>query len=231
MKRTLPPLVSIKHGSYWHVATVESKRKWTKLCRVKEGLPAMYLALAALKADKKGLEDMMPTLVANWMLEVGIKHKAKTQADDRTHNKAITNSFRDFRAGQIEPPDVTKFLTQWDKQPRSYNAYRAAPRRAARAHALRRGQGLSKGWQQPGRFHPDHDREGPHTLHHRQRAAPDQSGRELRRRWQAHARRAYPVCLHRHGLPTSSASRTGFDPDEASMTRWTHWQWRSVKPR
>ncbi|CAN7474215.1 tyrosine-type recombinase/integrase [Variovorax sp. LjRoot175] len=132
MKRTLPPLVSIKHGSYWHVATVDGKRKWTKLCRVKAGLPAMYLALAELKIDKKGLEDMMPKLVANWMLEVGVKHKAKTQADDRTHNKAITNAFRDFRANQIEPPDVSTFLETWASQPRSYNAYRAALRERMR---------------------------------------------------------------------------------------------------
>jgi integrase len=132
MKRTLPPLVSIKHGSYWHVATVEGKREWTKLCRVKQGLPAMYLALAALKTDKKGLEDMMPKLVAAWMLEIGVKHTAKTPADDHTHNKAITNAFRDFRAGQIEPPDVTTFLKTWDHQPRSYNAYRAALRERMR---------------------------------------------------------------------------------------------------
>ena len=63
MKRTLPPLVSIKHGSYWHVATVKGKRKWTKLSRVKEGLPAMYLALAALNVAEPWTKLSLPLLV------------------------------------------------------------------------------------------------------------------------------------------------------------------------
>lgn len=131
-RRELPQRVYIKHGAYWHVARIDGKKKWTKLCRVQEGLPAMYLALAALKTDTKGLEDMMPKLVANWMLEVGIGHSAKTQADDRTHNKAISNAFQEFRARQIEPPDVVTFLKTWAKQPRSYNAYRSALRERLR---------------------------------------------------------------------------------------------------
>lgn len=136
MKRTLPPLVSIKHGSYWHVATVDGKRKWSKLCRVKEGLPAMYLALAVLSTEKSD-DDLMPTLVANWMLEVGQFHGDKAQADHRTHNKAITHGFRDFRAGQIEPKDVLAFLADWKTKARSFNAYRSAMRERMRFAELK----------------------------------------------------------------------------------------------
>ena len=44
---------------------------------------------------------MRPRLVADWMLEVGVTHEIKTQADDRTHNAAISKAFAEFRAKQI----------------------------------------------------------------------------------------------------------------------------------
>lgn len=131
MKRDLPPRVYEKNGSYFHVAADGDKRKWTKLCRIKEGLSAMYLALAKIETDKS-LDDMMPKLCAAWMKEIGSKHTEKTQADDRTHNKAISEAFAEFRARDITPPIVIDFLETWDAQPRSYNAYRAALRERLR---------------------------------------------------------------------------------------------------
>lgn len=132
-KHRLPERVHEKHGAYYLVTTVEGgKRKWSKLCRVKDGLPAMYLALAEKAKDKGVGEDMMPKLVAAWMLEVGITHSKKTQANDRTHNRVISESFAEFRAGQVKPTDVTTFLKPYKGMPRSYNAYRAALRERMR---------------------------------------------------------------------------------------------------
>ncbi|MDO9357907.1 MAG: tyrosine-type recombinase/integrase [Polaromonas sp.] len=131
MKRDLPPRVYEKSGSYYHVAADGNARKWTKLCRVKEGLSAMYMALAKIETDKS-LDDMMPKVCATWMKEIGSKHTEKTQADDRTHNRAIAEAFAEFRARDITPTVVIDFLQTWDAQPRSYNAYRAALRERLR---------------------------------------------------------------------------------------------------
>ncbi|WP_395315792.1 tyrosine-type recombinase/integrase [Variovorax sp. UC74_104] len=131
MKRDLPPRVYEKNGSYYHVAALGEKRKWTKLCRIKEGLSSMYLALAKIETDK-ALDDMMPKVCADWMKEIGSKHGKKTQADHRTHNKAISEAFLEFRARDVTPPVVVEFLEPWDEQPRSYNAYRAALRERMR---------------------------------------------------------------------------------------------------
>ena len=40
--------------------------------------------------------------------------------------------------------------------------------------------------------------------------------------------RAVAPCSTQSTKKTTSASRTGFDPDEASTTRWTHCRWRSA---
>ena len=52
MKSDLPPRVFEKSGTFWYVKAIGAKRKWLKLCRVKEGLPAMYLALSKLTTEK-----------------------------------------------------------------------------------------------------------------------------------------------------------------------------------
>ncbi|AMM23030.1 tyrosine-type recombinase/integrase [Variovorax sp. PAMC 28711] len=142
MRRTLPPRVYLKDGSYWHVASLGTKRIWTKLCREREGLPAMYTALAALTADK-ALDDMMPKLCADWMLEVAVSHSAKTQTDDRFRNREISEAFAEFRANQVKPPDVVDFLKRFKTTPRTFNAYRAAVRELMR-------YAEEKGFREPG---------------------------------------------------------------------------------
>src|SRR5690348_4549644 len=80
MKRTLPPRVFEKSGTYWHVTAVGSKRVWKKLSRVRDGLPAMYAALAAL-TTADDLDDMMPKVIADWRKEVGAERGGKTRAN------------------------------------------------------------------------------------------------------------------------------------------------------
>lgn len=127
MSRTLPPRVYEKAGTYWHVTAVGIKREWKKLCRVREGLPAMYTALAALLTTDD-FDDMMPKLVADWTRDVASRHSAKTQADDTFRSREIAIAFSDFRANQVRPTDVTVFLAQFKAMPRTYNAYRSAMR-------------------------------------------------------------------------------------------------------
>lgn len=131
MRRILPPRVYIKDGSYWHVASIGKKRKWMKLCRVREGLPAMYLALAKLTADK-GLDDMVPKLVADWQATVGIKREKKTRDDDAFRCREVSDAFAEFRAEEIRPPDVNGFLADFKETPRTFNAYRSLLRELMR---------------------------------------------------------------------------------------------------
>ncbi|WP_028605522.1 tyrosine-type recombinase/integrase [Ottowia thiooxydans] len=131
-RAALPAGVFEKHGAYYRVLAEGTKRKWIRLCAISEGLPAMYLALSKLAAASSADDDLMPKLVDNWMIEIGSRHKAKTQANDRTHNAMIARVFQEYRARDIRPSDVINFLKPYLSRPRSYNAYRTALRERLR---------------------------------------------------------------------------------------------------
>lgn len=124
MKPALPRNVFEKSGTYWYVKAEGDKRRWTKLCRVKEGLPAMYLALATLTTEKT-MDDMVPKIIADWLAEVGADRSEKTKANDAYVTREISEAFAEFRANQVKPTDVTEFLKQFKKKPRTFNLYRA----------------------------------------------------------------------------------------------------------
>jgi hypothetical protein len=131
MKRDLPPRVFEKSGTCWHVKAVGNTRKWTKLCRVKEGLPAMYMALARIAAEKT-MDDMVPALIGTWWEQVGQTRGEKTQANDRYMTREIGEAFAEFRANQVKTTDVVDFLRQFKKMPRTFNGYRATMRELMR---------------------------------------------------------------------------------------------------
>lgn len=131
MKRTLPPRVYEKGGTYWHVAAVGEKRLWSKLCRVRDGLPALYMALAALAAGET-IDDAMPKVAADWLANVATTHVAKTQQGDRRRCNEIAEAFAEFRAGQVKPVDVAVFLRQFKGTPRTFNAFRSTFRELMR---------------------------------------------------------------------------------------------------
>lgn len=130
-KSDLPKRVYEKNGAYYYVAAVGKKRVWTQLCRVREGLPAMYRALAELTAEDVK-DDTMPKLIGDWLIEVSSTHSKKTQANDAYQCREIGKAFIEFRVGQITPPDVVEFLKPYRSMPRSHNAYRAMIRELMR---------------------------------------------------------------------------------------------------
>lgn len=130
-KDGLPPRVYAKNGAYWHVAAQGKKRIWTRLCALKDGLPAMYRALADL-AQADVVRDTMPSLIADWLREVGSRHSVKTQANNAYQTRTIMQSFVEFRARDVTPPDVVDFLKHFRDRPRTYNAYRAMLRELMR---------------------------------------------------------------------------------------------------
>lgn len=138
MKSDLPKRVYIKHGAFYFVA----QNKWSKLCRVREGLPAMYRVLAEITAQDV-LSDTMPRLVADWKTEVSSRHGKKTQANDAYMCRTVAASFVEFRAKDVKPPDVVDFLKAFIDKPRTYNGYRSHVRELMR-------YAEERGWREPG---------------------------------------------------------------------------------
>lgn len=114
----------IKDGRYYLVRAIGTKRKWIGLTRVVEGLPAFFQALAREhgKADRP---DYMPQVVAAWNAAIMVKHAAKTQVDETRRSKVIAESFADFRAEDVEPPDVVDFLEPLQATARTHDLFRA----------------------------------------------------------------------------------------------------------
>lgn len=122
--RNLPRRV-FPNGAWYCLVTAEGKRRiWTKLSKIKDGLPALYTALAALMARDVS-KDCMPALVSEWELDRMPGHAKKTQADEQRMGRVIADSFADFTAAQIDGPSVSDFLKPMRVKPRTHNGYRA----------------------------------------------------------------------------------------------------------
>lgn len=122
--RRLPPRV-FPNGRWYCLVTAQGKKRvWTKLSLIRDGLPAVYGALArALEQD--AVDDRVPGLIARWERDVMPRHAEKTQADERRMGKVIAESFVEFRIAQVEPPHVAEFLRALRGKPRTHNGYRA----------------------------------------------------------------------------------------------------------
>lgn len=124
MGKNLPLGVFIKDGRYYFVRASGKRRLWVKLTRVKEGLAAMYMALAKLHEDAKA-GDLMPKLIADWQMEVMPAHAPKTQKDDRSRCRNLAESFAEARASQVTSHDINELLKPLRDRPRTHNEYRA----------------------------------------------------------------------------------------------------------
>jgi integrase len=123
-KRTLPPRVYAKHGAYYFV---DVANKWHKLCRVDEGLPAMYQALAKI-VEAKTPTGHMPKLIADWQQTARfLKLSKKERAEKILMCQRIADEFEEFTAGQVKAKHWAAFLEPWSKagQARMHNRYRS----------------------------------------------------------------------------------------------------------
>ena len=146
MSTKLPRSVYLKSGTYWHVTADGPKRRWRKLTRASDGLPALYAALAELLARDLG-DDRMPALISDWQRDVMSRHAEKTQVDERARCLVVAESFAEFRAAQVQAPHVAEFLRPLRSRtvagverpsPRTHNLYRALLRELMR-YAIERG--------------------------------------------------------------------------------------------
>lgn len=119
----LPPRVFAK-GKQFYLVTADGKRRvWIKLCSIKEGLPAVYAAIARLMAEALP-SDRMPAIIATWERDEMPRHADATQRDDQMYGRAIAEAFAEFTAAQVTPKTVAAYLKQYRDKPRTFNAHR-----------------------------------------------------------------------------------------------------------
>lgn len=135
----LPPRVYLKHGAYYLV-TLE--RKWVRLCKEADGLPAMYRALAAL-VDSDAVKDRMPAVIGRWTAEKRAEWADKTATDQERIAKAMGEAFADFRPAQVTTPICSQYLKRYAATPRTYNLHRTMLRQVLAFAAL---EGLREGF-------------------------------------------------------------------------------------
>lgn len=121
--QALPPRV-FPHGRWYRIAVARgSRREWTNLSRIADGLPALWRAYRAFDADPDLY--LMPALIADWQDRVLIHKAPKTRQDVDRMLWHVGEAFAEFRPDEPSPPDCVQFLSQWDARPRSFNKYRA----------------------------------------------------------------------------------------------------------
>lgn len=135
----LPPRVYAKHGAFYFV-TLE--RKWVRLCRVSDGIPAMYEALAQiLKADNT--RDLMPAVIGRWIEARTPEWSAKTKKLHDWLAESMKEAFADFAPAQVNTPACAAYLKEFASTPRTYNMHRTMLRQVLAFAAL---EGLREGF-------------------------------------------------------------------------------------
>jgi len=115
----------VKSGRYYLVKAQGAKRVWISLTKVKEGMPALLLAMSKELNRPALAEDSMPQVVAEWQRVVMSKHADKTQIDEKRRANIIAESFEDFAAADVRTPDCVEFLANYAHQPRTHDMFRA----------------------------------------------------------------------------------------------------------
>lgn len=115
----LPRGVHEKHGAYYLVRA----NRWHKLCRVREGLPQMYRALAALiAADER--RGSMPEVIAQWCTDKRADWAPKTAVDQERIASVMCKRLAEFGPSQMTTPVCAEYLASYRATPRTYNMHR-----------------------------------------------------------------------------------------------------------
>lgn len=139
-KGGLPRRVYLRHGRFFYV---DLAGKWHPLTRERDGLPAMYRALASL-TDAERESDRMPAVITRWA-------DSKKVAGDWSDGQAVdmervagrlSKAFIEFRPDQVTAPVVAKYLAKLLPTPRTYNLHRSVLRQVLSFAAL---EGLRDG--------------------------------------------------------------------------------------
>lgn len=121
----LPPRVYPKGRWYYLVTAEGTKRVWTKLTPIREGLSPLYRKLADEHA-REVAPDRVPMVAQLWLKEACAEHT--DTENDEWAVREISKAFAEFRAREVTTPDCIAFLKKWKdkKQARTFNLMRFA---------------------------------------------------------------------------------------------------------
>lgn len=135
----MPRRVYLRHGRYYFVTLAG---KWLPLSREKDGLPAMYRALAAL-TEREATSDRMPAVIARWLDSKRPEWAVKMAEDMERAGRVIGASFVEFTPADVTTKVAAEFLLRFGKKARTYNVYRSVLRQVLAAAAV---EGLREGY-------------------------------------------------------------------------------------
>jgi integrase len=138
-KDGLPRRVYLRHGAYYFVTPAG---QWLRLSAEKQGLPAMYLALARL-TERESTSDRMPAVIARWLEDKRTDWADKTATDQERIAAIMGESFREFRPDQVTTPVCAQYLRRYAATPRTHNLHRTMLRQVLAFAAL---EGLREGF-------------------------------------------------------------------------------------
>lgn len=140
-KNGLPRRVYIRGGRYYFVRP--SDAKWLPLTRVKEGLPALYRALAAL-TELVNKSDMLPAVAVRWYeFKITAGEWGAGMIENMTPIiSEIGERLCDYAPREITTPIAAEFLVKHLAHARAYNMRRSVLRQVLSYAAL---EGLRDG--------------------------------------------------------------------------------------
>ena len=110
-----------KHNAYYFVDT---HNKWHRLSAVRDGMPAMYRALATLQEAHAATGDTMPAVIAKWVKERVQDWRPSTKRNMERVASELATAFAEYRPADIKTPDCAQYLATLKATPRTHNIHR-----------------------------------------------------------------------------------------------------------
>lgn len=133
----MPRRVYLRHNAYYFVTLAG---KWIRLSSVKDGLPAMYRALATL-TDTEAVSDRLPAVLARWADSKRHEWAPKTESNMDRVVKLIADRFADFDPIDVTTPVCAEYLKPLPA--RTFNVHRSVMRQVLAFAAI---EGLREGF-------------------------------------------------------------------------------------
>jgi integrase len=120
MSRDLPRRVYERHGAWYYV---DADGKWHKLARVRQGLPAMYRALAELTDTAAGTE-LMPAVIVRWLDSKRGDWSTEVAKDQERVAALLSKRFADLAPAQVTAKHCRDYLKPLAAKARTHNMHR-----------------------------------------------------------------------------------------------------------
>ncbi|MCW1959779.1 MAG: tyrosine-type recombinase/integrase [Mycobacterium sp.] len=116
----MPRRVYLRHGAYYFV-TLDGK--WLRLSAQRDGLPAMYRALANL-TEREVTADRMPAVISRWLDNKRKDWTEKNAADQERVAAEMSEAFADTKPSQVKTKLCAEYLRRFEATPRTHNLHR-----------------------------------------------------------------------------------------------------------